>query len=99
MPIRLLQTAFGLIFEKFIERSENGSGSAGVNANVKIDFVKKVVTFRTIFNITVKGIYIKKAKSTVLKRIDIVINLVLPFKVKHFLPVRFINFLVFFNKI
>ena len=39
MPIRLLQTAFGLVFEKFIERSENGSGSAGVNANVKIDFV------------------------------------------------------------
>src|SRR6476660_5730168 len=39
VPIRLLQTAFGLIFEKFIERSENGSGSAGVNANVKIDFV------------------------------------------------------------
>src|SRR5207237_229545 len=39
VPIRLLQTAFGLVFEKFIERSENGSGSAGVNANVKVDFV------------------------------------------------------------
>src|SRR5881392_3681187 len=39
VPIRLFQAAFGLVFEKFIERSENEAGSAGVNANVKIDFV------------------------------------------------------------
>src|SRR5205807_5072971 len=39
MPIRLFQAAFGFVLEKFIERSEDKSGPAGVNANVKIDFV------------------------------------------------------------
>ena len=39
MPIRLFQAAFGFVFEKFIERSENEARSAGVNTHVKIDFV------------------------------------------------------------
>src|SRR4029077_10985255 len=39
VPIWLFQAAFGFVFEKFIERSEDEAGSAGVNPNVKIDFV------------------------------------------------------------
>src|SRR5437763_9012778 len=39
MPIRLFQAAFGFVFEKFIERSENEAGSTGINADVEIDLV------------------------------------------------------------
>src|SRR6266446_10984143 len=39
VPIRLFQTAFSFVFKKFIEWSEDGSGSAGVDTNVEIDFV------------------------------------------------------------
>src|SRR5437868_5022065 len=40
-PGRVTQASFRLVLEKFIERGEHESGSAGVDAKIEIDFVVK----------------------------------------------------------
>ena len=39
MPIRLLETPFGFVFEEFVNRREYDAGTVCANAHVEIDFV------------------------------------------------------------